>query len=1095
MRNITRCCLSLSAITIGLSLSWSLTPIATTTNKTTAIVPVLTGGTPIITAESCGPGDNAPEPGETITINLPLTNTGTTATTNLVGTLQATGGVTSPSSPQSYGAMAVGTNASRPFTFTVDPSKLCGSNLAMTLQLQDEASNLGTVTFNLRIGTLGTPKPELSSTGNIAVSIPDADSVDIPINVTSFGIVSDVNARVRLNHTFDADLEIDLVSPTGTTIRLATNRGSGSDNYGNGSNDCSGTPTIFDDAAATPISTGPPPFAGTFRPETPLSAFNGEPINGVWKLRITDTAQLDTGTVGCVTLEIARRPFVCCGTPGTPEIAAAGAGTITAESITPANNAPDPGETVTATFPVINTGDGATTNLVATLQPGGGVTPVTTTRTYGVVTPGVGPDSQPFTFVASGSCGSTITATIQFQDGTVNLGTVTYTFQLGTTSSSTATFSNNTSITIPGSGSSAGPGAPYPSNITVAGLIGSITKVAVTLKNMNHTFPDDVDVLLVGPTGRKMIILSDAGGSINWVGDTLTLDDEAVSALLDLARNPTGRYKPRNFNEAEDPFPAPAPAGPYLSPALGGSETFASAFNGFNPNGTWSLYVVDDTDVDTGSLAGGWDLTITTSVPVCNSQTCSLACPANITVPADASGTSAVVNYPAATTTGPCGALNYSIPSGSTFPLGTTTVNVSEASAATCSFTVTVGSSAGTPSPLIISEFRLRGPGGVNDEFIELHNPGSTPLTVTVSDASTGWAVVASDGTTRFVIPTGTLIPAKGHYLGVNSNAYSLGGYAAGDVSYTTDIPDNVGIALFSTSIPANFTLANRLDAVGSFSEANALYKEGAGYPAVTTSASNYAFVRDNCGKQGSSTTMGPCPSGGNVVDTNNNAVDFYFVDTNAISAGAGQRLGSPGPENLSGPLLRNDTIPATLVFPCVAATASPNRVRDLTTDVLNHSTFGTMEIRRTFTNNTGNPISRLRFRMFDVTTFPVPSGFADLRLRTVPDLPGVANPCGGPAVDLVGTLLEQPPTLANGGGFNSSLLVNSVSLAAAEAVIISRSVGRSRKNMRGTVSIPTDTIQLGAPLANGSSINIRFLLGVQQTGTFKFYLNVEALP
>jgi len=122
MRNITRCCLSLSAITIGLSLSWSLTPIATTTNKTTAIVPVLTGGTPIITAESCGPGDNAPEPGETITINLPLTNTGTTATTNLVGTLQATGGVTSPSSPQSYGAMAVGTNASRPFTFTVDPS-------------------------------------------------------------------------------------------------------------------------------------------------------------------------------------------------------------------------------------------------------------------------------------------------------------------------------------------------------------------------------------------------------------------------------------------------------------------------------------------------------------------------------------------------------------------------------------------------------------------------------------------------------------------------------------------------------------------------------------------------------------------------------------------------------------------------------------------------------------------------------------------------------------------------------------------------------------------------------------------------------------
>src|SRR5207249_1140568 len=88
-----------------------------------------------------------------------------------------------------------------------------------------------------------------------------------------------------------------------------------------------------------------------------------------------------------------------------------------------------------------------------------------------------------------------------------------------------------------------------------------------------------------------------------------------------------------------------------------------------------------------------------------------------------------------------------------------------------------------------------------------------------------------------FVIPNGTVIPAHGHYLGVNSVGYSLAAYpagngtsATGDATYTTDIPDNAGIALFKSATPANFTLANRLDAVGATSEANTLYKEGTGY-------------------------------------------------------------------------------------------------------------------------------------------------------------------------------------------------------------------------------------------------------------------------
>lgn len=358
-----------------------------TTIQNVQLVPqnLLEGGTVSITAESCAPGNSALDPGETVTVNLPIVNNGGAGatTTNLVATLQATGGVASPSGPQNYGAVAQGAPpVVRPFTFTV--SQTCGNFVDITLQLQDGPTDYGTMVYSLRTGTLGAGGVLSVSTGNIATPIPDVSSVDIPLVVAQTGAVGDVNVKVRLNHTFDGDLTISLVAPDNTVVTLAAQRSNpndGGDNYGTGNNDCSGTPTIFDDAAAVSISTGAPPFASTFRPESPLAALNGKSIAGTWKLRVSDAAALDTGTVGCVTLDFLRQPFLCCGVVGSPTIASGGAATITAESIAPANNAPDPGETVTATFPLINTGDGNTTNLVATLQPGGGVTPVTSSKT------------------------------------------------------------------------------------------------------------------------------------------------------------------------------------------------------------------------------------------------------------------------------------------------------------------------------------------------------------------------------------------------------------------------------------------------------------------------------------------------------------------------------------------------------------------------------------------------------------------------------------------------------------------------------------------------------------------------------------------
>ena len=309
---------------------------------------------------------------------------------------------------------------------------------------------------------------------------------------------------------------------------------------------------------------------------------------------------------------------------------------------------------------------------------------------------------------------------------------------------------------------------------------------------------------------------------------------------------------------------------------------------------------------------------------------------------------------------------------------------------------------------LIISEFRVRGPNGANDEFIELYN--NSGANHTVAGGGTGYAVAASNGVARCVVPNGTVIPNRGHYLCVNSVGYSLASYpagngttATGDATYTTDIPDNAGIAIFNTSVAGNFILANRLDAVGSTSEANTLYKEGTGYPALTPFSIDYSFYRkiigtcvnapNNCGLVSDSFPIEGVDSV--VQDTNNNAVDFVFVDTNGTSAGAGQRLGAPGPENLSGPVVSDSTISGVLLDSTVGRGAPPNRQRDggafcappnpvaLPCDPANNSTFGTISFRRRFTNNTGLLVSRLRFRVVDQTTFPAVSGVADLRNRT----------------------------------------------------------------------------------------------------------------
>jgi Lamin Tail Domain len=352
--------------------------------------------------------------------------------------------------------------------------------------------------------------------------------------------------------------------------------------------------------------------------------------------------------------------------------------------------------------------------------------------------------------------------------------------------------------------------------------------------------------------------------------------------------------------------------------------------------------------------------------------------------------------------------------------------------------------------PLIINEFRFRGPSGTSDEFVEIYNNSASPVTVSSGGGSPGYGVVGDDGLLRCTIPNGTVIPARGHFLCVNSAGYSLGGYPAGsgtaaaDATYTTSINDNIGIALFNTALAGNFSLSNRLDAVGPTTEANTLYREGTGYTPVALVSSEFSIVRR------------ADPVTGFSIDTGNNATDFRVVATNANASLPTASQGAPGPENLTSPIDSAATIAPSPIAPCVSATTAPNLIRT------GSGNTGTLSLRQKFTNNTGFPVTRLRFRIFDITTAPAPDASTAVLVALTSSDSNETTPCGGGSVNLRALTLETPPTQSLGGAYNSSL------------------------------SAP---VSIAFPLAMGTSIDVNFLTNISQAGTFRFFVAVEALP
>jgi subtilisin-like proprotein convertase family protein len=150
----------------------------------------------------------------------------------------------------------------------------------------------------------------------------------------------------------------------------------------------------------------------------------------------------------------------------------------------------------------------------------------------------------------------------------------------------------------------------YPAPVTVSGVSGPITDVDVTLHGLTHTFPSDLDVLLVGPAGQRALVMSDVAHFDAVAGVDLVLDDEAASPLPTNALLQSGTFRPTDSDSYEIYGDTDEFAGDPGDASGDGSAL--SVFDGTDPNGTWKLYVEDDAADDTGAIAGGWSLHITT---------------------------------------------------------------------------------------------------------------------------------------------------------------------------------------------------------------------------------------------------------------------------------------------------------------------------------------------------------------------------------------------------------------------------------------------------------------------------------------------------
>lgn len=382
------------------------------------------------------------------------------------------------------------------------------------------------------------------------------------------------------------------------------------------------------------------------------------------------------------------------------------------------------------------------------------------------------------------------------------------------------------------------------------------------------------------------------------------------------------------------------------------------------------------------------------------------------------------------------------------------------------SFTSTVGEP--PPAPLeagevLISEFRLSGPGGSEDDYIELYCNRDSDCDI--SGTSLRGYDPIQQGDFSLTFPPQTIIPARHYLLVADTDGYTLDFYGFPDFDVALMQPpdpeppfyfyDNEGLQLIGSDEPTV------IDSVGFAGGGNEIqYVEGLGLQrASSRPADQYAYVR----KRTMATTGLP-------QDTNDNAEDFVLVSvTGALHPGITNPpvLGAPGPQGLDSPIsITNAQLTLALTDPTKSKEEDPNRVR------VGTGNSGTLSLRRSFTDNSSfGGFFYINFRVIETSTLNSPNTpggpQADLRLISSNETSAVVPSRGGP-ITIFGTVLEYDdlcgcpePKQPNGGGLNSTVYVDPG---------------------QGSEGFP-------------STFDAQFLFNVNKAGIYRFYVYAEALP
>ncbi len=508
-------------------------------------------------------------------------------------------------------------------------------NGTWTLSIYDDTTtNSGTLnSWSLDVNTL-TSAP-VTSTANFTrtpglVVGPGISTVSDMVTVSAVPTyLEKVTLYLELPHTFGADLDITLTSPAGTVVTVTTDNGGANDNVFVG--------TLFDPGVADSVTDHVYTNLVTATPLSPEGSFDnflGQNPNGTWTLTVTDDAGGDQGTLVRWDLNVTTSAPVSpsastnhAGMTGaipdfnsgvvvvptlyTATVSGMGASLWDVDLTTFITHTSSADIDMTLTSPggttvVISTDNGGTFDDVfnGTLWDDNANDAVTDhVFTNAVLATPLSPEGRLAAFRGENPNGVwtlSVSDDAALDNGTLNSWT------LGVSSIPATPGTTTTNVTR-------SPGIPIPDVMTtidtmpVSGLGLNIEKVTLYVEIL-HTFASDLDITLTSPAGTIVTVTTDNGAGNDNVYNGTTFDPDALDTVTDHV------------------FANLVVATP-LSP-----EGSFDNYLGQNPNGNWTLTIVDDLGGDFGTLVR-WDLNLTTcgggtpTIAYCSGDGSGTACP------------------------------------------------------------------------------------------------------------------------------------------------------------------------------------------------------------------------------------------------------------------------------------------------------------------------------------------------------------------------------------------------------------------------------------------------------------------------------------